>query len=205
MEINLKEFKTIFKSLIKPLKSHLEPLLENKVFKAIYIILDSESYLFLSVDIIYDEVKVIVEYFKSFLLTNNCSINHLKDELEVLYDHIIRYISKSSSEKCWPIISHNGHGLGIHNLLHVLEICLAVPLSNAESGRVFSFLWCIFSKEQQSMKLDTLEILLHIQSVINLCEEKHRDAVDMFLSEYSDSTVGERKCHLQGHKYPLGQ
>ena len=55
------------------------------------------------------------------------------------------------------------------------------------------------------MKLDTLEILLHIQSVINLCEEKHRDAVDMFLSEYSDSTVGERKCHLQGHKYPLGQ
>ena len=103
MEINLKEFKTIFKSLIKPLKSHLEPLLENKVFKAIYIILDSESYLFLSVDIIYDEVKVIAEHFKSLLLANNCSINHLKEELEVPHDQIIRYFSKSSSERCWPI------------------------------------------------------------------------------------------------------
>ena len=78
MEVNLKEFKTIVESLIKALKSCLEPLLENEVFKAICIILDSESYPFLSVDIIYDEVKVIVEHSKSLLLTNNCSISHLK-------------------------------------------------------------------------------------------------------------------------------
>ena len=44
MEIKLKEFKTIVESLIKALKSRLEPLLENEVFKAICIILDSESY-----------------------------------------------------------------------------------------------------------------------------------------------------------------
>ena len=73
--INLKEFKTIVESLIKALKSRLEPLLENEVFKAIFIILDSESYPFLSVDIIYEEVKVIVEHFKSSLLANNCSID----------------------------------------------------------------------------------------------------------------------------------
>ena len=78
MEINLKEFKTIVESVIKALKFHLEPLLENEVFKTICIILDSESYLFLSVDIIYDKVKVIVEHFKSLLLANNCSIDHLE-------------------------------------------------------------------------------------------------------------------------------
>ena len=44
MEIKLKEFKTIVESLIKALKSRLEPLLKNEVFKAICIILDSESY-----------------------------------------------------------------------------------------------------------------------------------------------------------------
>ena len=41
MEINLKEFKTIVESVIKALKFHLEPLLENEVFKTICIILDS--------------------------------------------------------------------------------------------------------------------------------------------------------------------
>ena len=139
MEINLKEFKTIVESLIKALKFHLEPLLEKEVFKAICIILDSESYPFLSVDIIYDEVKVIVEHFKSLLLTNNCSIDHLKEELEVLHDHIMRCVSKSSSEGCWPIVFCIRHNLGIHNLLHVLEIYLAVPLSNAESESLFIF------------------------------------------------------------------
>ena len=73
-----------------------------------------------------------------------------------------------------------GHDLGIHNLLHVLEVCLAVPLSNAESERVFSFLWHTFSKEWQSVKHDTLEILLRIQSDINLHEEWYSDAVDVF-------------------------
>ena len=62
MEINLLEFKTIVESLIEALNTRLEPLLENDVFKAISIILDSESYKFLDVDIIYDEVKVIVEH-----------------------------------------------------------------------------------------------------------------------------------------------
>ena len=144
MEINLKEFKSIVESLIKALKSHPEPLLEKEAFKAICIILDSESYPFLSVDIIYDEVKVIVEHSKSLLLANNCSINHLKEELEVLHDHIIRYISKSSSERCWPIIFCIGHDLGIHNLLHVLEIYLTAPLSNAESERILIFVTHFF-------------------------------------------------------------
>ena len=43
MEITLKEFKTVIDSLIKALKSCLEPLLQNEVFKAICIIWDSES------------------------------------------------------------------------------------------------------------------------------------------------------------------
>ena len=113
------------------------------------------------------------------LLTNNCSINHLKEELEVLHDHIIRYVSKSSSERCWPIIFCIGHDLGIHNLLHVPEICLFAPLSNAESESLLIFV-VHFSKEWQSMKHDTLEILLNIQSDIDLHEERYRDAVDAF-------------------------
>ena len=200
MEINLLEFKTIVESLIEALNTRLEPLLENGVFKAIIIILDSESYKFLDVDIIYDEV--IVEHFKPLLLSNNFSTDHLKEELEILHDHIVRYVSKSSPEKCWPIIFRIGNDLGIRNLLHILELCLAAPLSNAESERIFSFLWHIFSKDRQSMKHDTLEILLRIRSDDDQRKGRYEDAVQMFLNEYPDGTVRKRKRHLQGHDYP---
>ena len=61
--------------------------------KVISIICDSESYKFLDVDIICNEVKVIVEHFRDLLLTNNCGIYHLKEEYEILFDHINRYVS----------------------------------------------------------------------------------------------------------------
>ena len=53
------------------------------------------------------------------------------------------------------------------------------------------------------MKHNTLGILLHILSDVDLHEERYRDAVDMFLNKYPDSIVRNRKHHLQGHKYPL--
>ena len=82
------------------------------MFNAISIILDSESYKFLDGDIIYNVVKVIVVHF---------NIDHLNEELQIIFDDINRHISKSSAEKCWPIIFHIGRDLGIQNLLHILE------------------------------------------------------------------------------------
>ena len=81
--------------------------------------------------------------------------DHLKEELEILFDHINRYASKSSVEKCWPIIFRIDDNLGIRNLLHFLETCLVAAISNEELERVFSLLWRIFLKERQSLKHDT--------------------------------------------------
>lgn len=85
MQVNLKENKNILRSLIEALKICLELLLENDMFKAISIILDSESYRFLDVYRIYDKVKIIIKHFKPLLLANNCSINHLKEQLEKFF------------------------------------------------------------------------------------------------------------------------
>ena len=92
-----------------------------------------------------------------------------------------------------------------YNLLHILEICLVAPLSNAESERVFSLLWCIFLKERQSVKHDTLELLLHIGLDIDQSKERYGDAVEMLLKEYPDSTIRKKKHHLQGHVYQPNQ
>ena len=144
----------------------------------LYLILND---MFLDVDIIYDEV--FVDHFKDVLLANNCHIDHWKEELEILFDHINRYVSKSSAEKCWPIIFRIGDNLGIRNLIHILHICLVAPLSNVESERVFSLLWRIFSKERQSLKHDTLEILLYIGLDSDQSKDRYGNAIEMFLKE----------------------
>ena len=54
------------------------------------------------------------------------------------------------------------HELDIKNFLHVAEISIALPICNAESERVFSFLWLAFSKERQLLKNDTLEDILRL-------------------------------------------
>ena len=196
------EYIMIVELLKEALSTRLESLLENDLFKSISIILDSESYQFIEPNVIYEEIQVVVKHFESILLTNGCNVNNLKEEFELLHDHIKRFISKSTPEKCWPIIFRIGRDLGIQNMLHVLEICLVAPLSNAESERVFSILWRIFSKERQSLKHETLNMLLHIRSDDDLSKGRYKDPIQMFLNEYPDGTVRKRKRHLQGHDYP---
>ena len=98
------EFVTIISSVKESLALRLESILENDVFRAISVILDSKSYQFLESDNVYDEVKVVADYLESPLLANNCNLNFLKEDFEILHDHVKRYVSKCSSKKCWPII-----------------------------------------------------------------------------------------------------
>ena len=49
-----------------------------------------QSHQFLESDIVYDVVKVVVDYFESPLLENNCNLNFLKEEFEILHDHVKR-------------------------------------------------------------------------------------------------------------------
>ena len=105
----------------------------------------------LDADIIYDEVKVIMEHFKDLLLTNNCCIDHLKEDLEVLFDHINR---------CFKIFCRK-------------------------------MLAYYFSHWFQSLKQDTLELLLHI-GLDNDQRERYGD-VEMFLKEYPDCTIRKKK------------
>ena len=52
-----------------------------------------------------------------------------------------------------------------------------MPLANAEAEHIFSFLWQIFSKEPQSMKQETLEMLLYLGSDADFQKERYADAV----------------------------
>ena len=60
----------------------------------------------------------------------------------------------------------------------------------------------MFSNERQSLSHEVLEMLLHIQSDVDQSKKPYGGAIEMFLTEYPDSTIHKRKCHLQGHTYP---
>ena len=94
------------------------------------------------------------------------------------------------------------HELGIKNFLHVAEILIGLPICNAESGRVFSFLWCAFSKERQLLKNNTLEDILHLRSDMDYKPSKYDYAIELFLSKYPNGNVRKRGRHLDGHNYP---
>ena len=59
------EYKVIFEGLQEALKTRLEPLLESDLFKAISMVLDSESYQFLEPNVIFEEIEIIVKHFET--------------------------------------------------------------------------------------------------------------------------------------------
>ena len=61
-----------------------------------------------------------------------------------------------------------------------------VPLSNAESEQIFSYLWHQLSKEQMSLTHQSLERILQLQSAgKDYCIETYDHAIDLFFDRVS--------------------
>ena len=136
---------------------------------------------------------------------NNCGNTKLKFEAEIAFNHVINFALTKSSNKTWPMLFSLKHELGIKNFLHVAEISIALHICNAESERVFSFLWRAFSKERQLLKNDTLEDILRLRSDMDYKPSKYDHAIELFLSEYPNGDVRKRGRHLDGHNYPKNE
>ena len=54
--------------------------------------------------------------------------------------HVNTFLSKVPSKKCWPQVFAAKDSLEICNILQIVELSIAFPLSNAECERFFSFL-----------------------------------------------------------------
>ena len=139
------------------------------------------------------------------LAGSNRGITKLKSEAEIVFNHVINFVSTKSSNKTWPMLFSLKHELGIKNFLHVAEISIALHICNAESERVFSFLWRAFSKERQLLKNDTLEDILRLRSDMDYKPSKYDHATELFLTEYPNGDVRKRGRHLDGHNYPKNE
>ena len=151
------EFVPILSKLETSLAKRLGSLTEEPIFKAMAQLLDTKCYHTSDVNEIKEKVSLIKNCFETLLLANGCLIDKCEAEME-----IVTFMSQKCTSKCWPALFLIKEELGIQNILHIAELCIAVPISNAESERVFSFLWRIFSKERQSQDNSTLESILRL-------------------------------------------
>ena len=93
-------------------------------------------------------------------------------------------------------------GLGLKNILHIAELCIAVPLSNTESERVFSYSWRQLSQECMSFNYQALEQVLQIRQVKDFSIENYNHAIKLFLSIYPNGDVCKQPRRVGGIDYP---
>ena len=190
----------ILSKLKESLIRRYAPILQDEFFTATAKFLDTESYSHTEFEELFENVVKIKERYNDLLSANGCDLTRLKAELRILYTHVSKFLSKCSPARCWPQVFKIKDGLGLRNVLHIAELCIAIPLSNAESERVFSYLWRQLSKERMSLKHETLERILQLHSSsqdYSLGSYDH--VIELFLTEYP---VRKQGRHLDGHAYP---
>ena len=144
-------------------------------------------------------MSVISNRFEKLLTANQCEITKIQQEFEILYEHVKMFLSRKCPHKVWPHLFSRQQELGIKNILHVAEISIAMPTSNAETERIFSFLWRIFSKERQSFKDEGLNDLLRLRTDQNFDAGRYDHAINLFMTEHPNGEIRKHSRRVDGH------
>ncbi len=97
--------------------------------------LDTKSYHTSDVDEIKEKVSLIKTHFETLLLANGCIIDRCEIKMEVIFEHVVNFVPQKCPSKSWPALFLIKEEMGIQNILHIAELCITVPISNAESHR----------------------------------------------------------------------
>ena len=156
-------------------------------------LLDTQSFDYVDIDDLYEEVMIIYDHFEKLFKANGCQCDLLKSELRVLVKHVNTFLSKVPAANCWPRIFKAKDSLNILNILHLVELSIAFP---------FSFLWRLYTKERLSLGNDTIEALLRLRGDSDFTVSNYDRVIKMFLSHNPDGTLRPGKRHVVGHNYP---
>ncbi|XP_057294742.1 uncharacterized protein LOC130623291 [Hydractinia symbiolongicarpus] len=118
-----------------------------------------------------------------------------------MYEYIITFMSRTSSEKCWQQMFTLREKLQLQNILQLVEICLVIPISNAEVERVFSGFTKMMTRDRLSLKNESQEAILRVRGDRNFKPSRYDKAVTMFLNQYPNGEVRKRARRLDGHKF----
>ena len=174
LEKNAEHFTKIFEKLIEAMTLRLGSIPENPLFISVASFLDTRLYICIcNSEDLSDHINTMVDRYRLLLEANNCNLENIHYEFDIIFDHVKHFMPNRSSSKAWPLIFKLKEGLGIKNILQVAELCIAIPISNAESERVFSFLWNVFSKNRQSLKNSSLEDILRLRCGTDFSDKRY--------------------------------
>ena len=141
------ELTEILGKLKESLSQRFMPFVQNEFFIATAKFLNTESYIHTEFEELFENVVIIKERYNDLQSANGCDLTQLKGEFRILNTHVNKFLFKCLPVRCWPQLFKLKDGLGLQNLLHIAELCIAIPLPNAESERIFSYLWRQITKE----------------------------------------------------------
>ena len=193
----------ILGALVDIYDSRFADIIENPIYKAASVFLDTSSYSEMGERIIFNNMQEIVEKFHRHLAANGCKFDRLEAEFSMVITHVSNFFKHSSSRNTWVALFKKGNALGISNVLLVAQLGIVLPLGNAEAERDFSFLWRVFCKERSSLSNHVQEDLLRLRgSTVSNDFHYYARAIELFLTEYPNGNTRKRSRHLSGHSYP---
>ena len=140
LEICHCEFLKILCTLAESIRVRFNSIIGNPVIKSAATFLDTKSYCSMDIEGLLKAGSVLVESFELLLEANGFNPDALSTEINLLHTHVVQFLSNCSPDKCWQRLFKLKETLGIKNVLHLAEISLVIPLSNAETEHVYSFL-----------------------------------------------------------------
>ena len=131
--------KAILKKMKQSFSDRYDCILKDEFILASATFLDTQSFSCLEFDEILASAIKIKDHYSEQLAANGCNIDRLNAELRILYSHVNKFLSNVTPSKCWHRLFKLKEGLSIKNIFHIAEICISIPLSNAECERIFIF------------------------------------------------------------------
>ena len=161
----------ILSSIIECFKGRFDDIINTEcdnLFNALVKILDTEVYPEQGVDNAYDEdeLKLVIDRFRPLLCSNDCDVTKIECEWHELKQLVVTTGLKSMTYvDVWAKIFRSPKKESLRNILHVAEVLLVVPISNATLERIFLTMKRVHSDWRNCLGEKRVENLLRI------CEE----------------------------------
>ncbi|XP_057291390.1 zinc finger protein 862-like [Hydractinia symbiolongicarpus] len=197
---------TKYHDLIVRLADSMEERFENlstsTIFKNIVCLLDVSTWpTTVTPTFGEDRIDEILLDFEKLLENNGCNVGEVKKEWISLQSHIIPIVINNPREyylKVWKRVFTNEHiRKDCENILHIIEILLCTPFTNAKVERGFSRMARVKSDFRSHLSRDMLDACLRInEDGPDICNFDPDPVIDQWYTEKV------RRLGSSSHKYP---
>lgn len=137
----------------------------DNLFNALVKVLDTEVYPEVGVDDPYGliEVRLLVERFHGLLTANGCDVMKIESEWDEIKEMVVTTgLRGTNYVDVWAKLFTSSKKEALINILHLVEILLVVPISNALLERMFSTMNRVHTDWRNCLGEKRVENLLRI-------------------------------------------